>query len=382
MPYQEPTEPLRIGRAPAVPLDDHEFRLWAGSQRGFISSVMAGMTDERSAALAALEESGVEPVLFERLGGRDDDAEVAYLDGVRSSDIYIGILGARYGRPAPDGYSATEAEYREALGCGLRIGVWATSEPMDGRQQDFLEALRVFHTTGTYADPADLRSQISARLRTLAAEACSPWCKIGPAIFRAHTLKDEGARASVVATIRDDDVVAALEAQRPTSWSGGAITRLTCAGRSHPVRVDEVAVDTTAGRSKAVRIELTKVEDRSSKMDVGVGDRTPDDLTELAMRVSLLGEDNPLGPLSFYAEMANPFALLSGLGLSEEVFPGVAQLLLLEELVGGGRAERLTSVRIGPKRGGGRRLAIEWLPPRRYSNVIPERRRIEGEVPS
>lgn len=381
MPYQEPVEPLRIDRLPAVPLGDDEFRLWAGSQRGFISSVMAGMTDERSAALAALEEPGVEPVLFERLGGRDDNAEAAYLDGVRSSDLYIGILGVRYGRPAPDGYSATEAEYREALRCGLRIGVWATSEPMDGRQQDFVRALQVFHTTGTYADPVDLRTQISARLRTLAAEACSPWCKIGPAVFRAHTVRDEGARASVVATIRDDDVVAALEAQRPSSWSGGAVTRFTCAGRSHAVRVDEVAVDTTAGRSKAVRVEMTKVEDRSSKMDVGVGDRTPDDLTELAMRVTLLGEPNPLGPLSFFAEMANPFTLLAGLGLSEEMLPGVAEVLLTEELVGGGRAERLTSVRIGPRRGGSRRLAIEWLPPRRYSNVIPERRRIEGEVP-
>jgi len=116
-------------------------------------------------------------------------------------------------------------------------------------------------------------------------------------------------------------------------------------------------------------------------MDVGVGDRTPDDLTELAMRVTLLGEPNPLGPLSFFAEMANPFTLLAGLGLSEEMLPGVAEVLLTEELVGGGRAERLTSVRIGPRRGGSRRLAIEWLPPRRYSNVIPERRRIEGEVP-
>lgn len=380
MPYEQPAEPLHIDRSAPAPLADDELRAWASGQRGFISSVMAGMGDERAAALSALEELGVEPVLFERLGGRDDDAQSAYLDGVRSSDLYIGILGARYGLPAPGGYSATEAEYREAIRSGLRVGVWATSEPMDGRQQDFLGALRVFHTTATYADPGDLRRQISARLRALAAEACSPWCKLGHAVFRARRLSDEGPRASVVAIIRDDDVIAALEALRPSAWSGAANTRLTCAGRSHAVRVDEVVVETTAGRSRTVRVEMTKIEDRASSMDVGVGDLTPDDLTELAMRVTLLDEPNPLGPLSSFAEMADPFALLADAGLSEEMFPGVAEVLLTEELVGSRRAERLTSVRIGPKRSGSRRVAIEWLPRRRYSNVIPERRRIEGEV--
>ena len=61
--------------------------------------------------------------MFERLGGRDDDAETAYLASVRSSDIYVGILGDRaqhaIGRwaSAPPRYKHWWARCRTAHGC-------------------------------------------------------------------------------------------------------------------------------------------------------------------------------------------------------------------------------------------------------------------------
>jgi hypothetical protein len=40
-------------------------------------------------------DTGLSIVMFEDLGGRDEDAERAHLDGVARSDIYIGIIGDR-----------------------------------------------------------------------------------------------------------------------------------------------------------------------------------------------------------------------------------------------------------------------------------------------
>jgi hypothetical protein len=129
--------PIVIDRSPPEHLSDHELRLWASDQKVFVSSVMRDMEAERGAVVAAVEAIGATPVLFERFGGRDDPAEVAYLDGVRGADIYVGVLGPRYGLPDASGYSPTHLEYNEAVHNGLRVSVWATTGEMDGRQRDF-----------------------------------------------------------------------------------------------------------------------------------------------------------------------------------------------------------------------------------------------------
>jgi len=55
------------------------------------------------------------------------------------------------------------------------------------------------------------------------------------------------------------------------------------------------------------------------------------------------------------------------------------EVLLADALVGSGRAERIAALQIGPTRSG-RPLQLEWVAPRRFSNVEPERRRIEGRL--
>src|SRR4051812_14718564 len=106
------TEPLIIDRAAAAEIPSADaVREWAYGKRGFISSVMAELPAERQAAADALQAVGATPIIFERFGGRDADPEDAYLGEVETSDIYIGILGRRYGRPLPTRYSATHTEY-------------------------------------------------------------------------------------------------------------------------------------------------------------------------------------------------------------------------------------------------------------------------------
>lgn len=376
------SESLIIDPSPPEPLTDGELRAWMGDQTVFVSSVMADMTAERQAVAAAVQELGGRAVLFERLGGRDDDAESAYLTGVRSSDIYVGILGERYGKPEPSGYSPTHAEYNAAVHAGLRISVWTTTEEQDGRQRDFLYEVRTFHTTGTYASPAELATRLQDRLQQMGAAACSPWCKVGRVLFRAKRYTDSGDKVTVEASLRDDAVIAALEALRPGQRGGSPSTQVTCVGRTSPVRIDTVTVEASAGRARHVRIEATK-EDRqqaTSLTDVSFEGRSPDDLTELALRVAMLGETNPLGPMSFFAEMPNPLAALGPRHLDEDSFSAAAGALLVEALVGSGRAERVTTVRIGPAHHGRRRVLVEWVGRRRYTNVEPEIRTIEGEV--
>jgi hypothetical protein len=52
--------------------------------------------------------------LFEDAPAGSKAAEKAYLDEVRKSNIYVGILGKKYGKPGVNGIAPTDAEYREA----------------------------------------------------------------------------------------------------------------------------------------------------------------------------------------------------------------------------------------------------------------------------
>ncbi|MCQ3811396.1 MAG: DUF4062 domain-containing protein [Acidimicrobiia bacterium] len=378
----DPIPPVVVDRSPPEPLTPDEVRSWMSDQTVFVSSTMAGMTAEREAVRDAVEALGGRVVLFERLGGRDDDAPTAYLSGVRSSDIYVGILGERYGKPEQTGYSPTHTEYNEAVKAGLRISVWATTGEMDGRQRDFLEEIRTFHTTGSYSDPQELSEGLSDRLAEVAAAANSPWCKAGTALFRANRHTDFGNQISVEAAIRDGDILAALEGLRPNNWNQKQSTRITCAGRTYAVGIDSVTVETKSGRSRLVRIEATKEDAHGNGTGLpgfSLGDRSPDDLTEIALRVALLGEPNPLGQMAPMAEMANPISHTNLMELDEDSFTGAAEVLLVETLVGSGRVERITGLQIGPAHSG-RPIRLEWVTPRQYTNVEPGKRQIEGKL--
>src|SRR6266446_1750963 len=180
-------EPLIIDRAAAAEIPSADvIREWAREKRAFVSSVMSELGEERKAAAAAIRAVGSRPVMFEQFGGRDADPEQAYLSEVETSDIYIGILGRRYGRPLPSRFSATHTEYLHAEKRGLRIAVWTLkADDREGHEQAFLEEIRTFHVAPEFSSPEDLQEQIGARLRAIAAEDLAPWCKLGNVAFRA-----------------------------------------------------------------------------------------------------------------------------------------------------------------------------------------------------
>ncbi|MBS3764365.1 MAG: DUF4062 domain-containing protein, partial [Planctomycetes bacterium] len=65
----------------------------------------------------------------------------ACLEGVRKSDIYLGILGKRYGAPVDSGLSATEEEFQEARERGIPTLWFAKDCERDEAQTAFFERI-------------------------------------------------------------------------------------------------------------------------------------------------------------------------------------------------------------------------------------------------
>jgi len=379
--FEAPARPLLIDPVAAALPDERDLRAWAAQQRVFVSSVISGMVDERAAVVRAVEAVGATPVIFENFGGRDDDPESAYLSEVASSDIYIGILGQRYGVPAPGGYSATHAEYGEAERRGLKVSVWTTTADMDGPQQDIRDLVRVFHTTGSYDGTEELERKIQARMEEVASSALTPWVKIGDTVVRATSLRDDGREITVSADVRDTSIVARLEALRP-GLRPASEPQVTWRGGSASVRVISVTTESAlSSRLRRITVTAHRQESRRGSLTgMSTEGYSAADLIDLRMRTGLFGEPNPLRGLTHMAEGANPLRQLDGISIGEDSYADIAELLVTEELAKEDGVDHLTHFQLGPRSSGQRRLRLGWMPKKQYANVEPEARTVEGSV--
>lgn len=83
----------------------------------FVSSVINGFEPLRAAACAAVQSLGHVPVMAEDFGAQPTSPQVACLQGLRSADLVLLILGERYGAVPPGSQvSPTHEEYLEARG--------------------------------------------------------------------------------------------------------------------------------------------------------------------------------------------------------------------------------------------------------------------------
>ena len=374
--------------AAARRLSDDEFRAWASAQTVFLSSVMAEFEDERRALATALEGLGVTFRWFEDFGGRDDGAAEAYLGEVRSATIYLGLLGDAYGTMLTSGeyqgYSATHAEYLEARARGKRISFWER-RPADGREghaRKFLDEVWVFQVTGRFTGAGDLVAGVEKRLREMAAEDLAPWVKVGDVIIRAAQVQMSGEKLTFQARVYDPAVLRALTELAGTGrgWQGEEVA-LTAGNRSGVGRVGSVEESSTSGAFSDV--ELTANVNWADRADSGAAGTTgysADDLTEVAVRVGLLGEVMPdkLQQMSFLVKAEDPLAALQAMNVPEGTVQGLCRLLVVESLVGSRRASAVEQFVIGPPRNHERHIEIAWWEPRRYSNVEPQLRRLSG----
>ena len=378
-------EPLLIDRAAAAELPSAEaVREWAGEKRAFISSVMAELPAERQAVAAGIRAVGLRPVMFEEFGGRDADPGEAYLAEVEGSDIYVGILGKRYGKPLKTRYSPTHAEYRHAEQHALRMAVWTLdTNEREGPQQSFLDEVRTFHVAPGFGSADDLRRQVEERMRAIAAEDLAPWCKLGNVVFRATEIEDRGDVIEIKARVRSDLVARALEDMRGDKFNRGTVARFTWSGRSKYAKVKGIYVTTTSGKSKMFRVELGVAESPQDHFrDISVGEKSPADLNEIALRSVLFGEPSPFADpyTGFATEIPDPLAPLRENPVSEEIVRPLSELLVTDLLVGTERAKRIVTFKLSVAIQGRRSLALAWEPPSRYSNQAETIRTIKGEV--
>lgn len=365
------------------------FTSWAGDQRVFISSVMGDLASLRHRLAEAIAELGARPVWFEDFGGRDDDAEIAYLGEVASSTIYLGVLGRRYGPlDKRTRLSATHAEYREAEKLGLQVSVWVRDvNEMNADQYGFLQEVRTFHTTGSFDDADDLAARLRRRFEELAAEAVSPWVKLGEVVIRARTVVDNGTTIIVRASVHAPDVTAALEAMRPETFRTHD-QHLTWAGRSLPVRVNRVETTTSASSSSSVEVVLERLDSRGSSHSFTMGTSlttdgrtfTSEDLAVLDVRHALFGDEKPPGVFGFGSGFGEVLEDLPAQNLPTAQYQAVFSLVVTEALVSSGHAQRVDRAQVSPLGPHGRQVRLSWIPPHSGANRA-EPVNIEGTMP-
>lgn len=359
--------------------DPERARHWLADQRVFISSAMGDTATERQAVADVVRHEGAEPIWFEELG-RDAGAEEAYLDGVDRATIYVGILKEQYGRQLETGFSATESEYLRARELGKRVAVYSSAEAAvrEGHLNLFLDRIRVFITTESYSDLADLGERARRRLHELAGEALSPWVKLGDYVFRADEIADHGGTVAIKARI-GDEIAHAFEAMRD-GWSRPRL-RLTYGTRVADGDLEAVRRTVRAGGGDEIEVELLRAQPAQGDRGVATTGFSAEDLVELGMRALFLGQPLPssLRSLEFLADTGIDLDdLAQAFGQSNEVAEAITRLVVTEGLVGSGRAARITSFALSPCVANARQVEIEWIEPRRYVDVEPGRRRVEG----
>lgn len=135
----------------------------------FISSVRRGLEDERDYLPGLVSALGHNPRRFEDFTAQPTPSREACLAGVAVADVYLLLLGDKYGDPLPDtGMAPTEEEFTAAKARGLTVIVYrksgGTPEP---RQQEFIDRVGAYATGrfwNEFTSPADLGPKVVAAL--------------------------------------------------------------------------------------------------------------------------------------------------------------------------------------------------------------------------
>jgi hypothetical protein len=195
-------------------------------------------------------------------------------------------------------------------------------------------------------------------------------------------------KADQTGTSKHDQYYAALfdSIVASTKWPMRWLLGKCRAGENVPrfVRVESLKTTTTTSRSRIFNLTLERREEqRDSLIEMSINGRSAAELAEIALRVALFHERNPLQDqhMGFMTEMPDPLEPLRAARVPDEVVRPLTELLLVDQLVGSGRAERVTVFKLGASVAGMRKLTLEWLPVRYYTNERPTTRRIEGQVP-
>lgn len=136
----------------------------------FISSVIGGFEEQRQAAKEAVELMDHRPVMSEYLAARPYSSEVACINEVEQSDIYVLLLGARYGYETDEGLSVTHAEFRAARAANRPVLAFVQQCEMEPKQDAFKREVEAFQGgvfRASFATAQELKDHVIRALRQL-----------------------------------------------------------------------------------------------------------------------------------------------------------------------------------------------------------------------
>jgi hypothetical protein len=115
----------------------------------FISSTTKDLQPERDAVEQAISDLNLEAVRSEKVGSQSISPREACRIMAQECDVYLGILGGRYGSKLEEGRSATEFEFDTAHQAGKPILLYRKRVPEDElepEQKTFIERVDDFET--------------------------------------------------------------------------------------------------------------------------------------------------------------------------------------------------------------------------------------------
>lgn len=122
------------------------------------------MEDMRAAALAGLKSAGIAVLRAEDFDVSPTTPRGTCLQGVKEADIFVMLLGRRYGDIQESGLSATEEEFQRAKELGKDIYVFVVSPDADDAQSRFRDRLIAWQGgcfVGKCSSPTELQGEVA-----------------------------------------------------------------------------------------------------------------------------------------------------------------------------------------------------------------------------
>lgn len=139
----------------------------------FVSSVVQGFEDHRRACRGAIDLMGHRPRMCEDFAARPHSSQQACVTEVEDSDVYVLVLGERFGFEAEPGVSITQQEFRAARDIGKPVLAFVQEGvEMEPAQRAFREEVEDFHQgffRAPFQTPEQLKDQLIKALRQLEA---------------------------------------------------------------------------------------------------------------------------------------------------------------------------------------------------------------------
>ena len=139
-------------------------------QKIFLSSVQSEFSEERKLLADYIRQDALfsmyfEPFLFEELPAQDRSAQTAYLEQAANAEVYLLLMGEKYGFEDKEGVSPTEREYNTATANhAYRIAFIKDVPERDAKEEAFKQKIDESVIRNTFKSYEELQSGVYASL--------------------------------------------------------------------------------------------------------------------------------------------------------------------------------------------------------------------------